>query len=177
MRDVKINVTLYEILVEGQLNDFSVIELRDTFISTTESGGSKDQIRRFVYGYILRLQRLKLLVRIPQPTSKKPIYRKTEEFMQVHWSLTSDPLWNQYSYKESVSKMQEALRKRLENCRHNHLTYKNECQTYKNLSNDFPSLASGLSNFHSRAEENTLKMVGEINAIKIALSLVHNKPS
>lgn len=56
---------LYQILVEEQLDDFSVLELRDRFMALSEPQLDKATARRFVYRHILRLvnkQRLNKVV-------------------------------------------------------------------------------------------------------------------
>lgn len=168
---VKLNASLYKILVESQLDSFSVLELRDRFLSTTTLYQSKEEARRYVYRNILRLERLKLIKRTYLSISKKPIYKKEGKFSEVIWSVTGEPKASLTGKSLSDDRVCSLLEQRLEECQSRYLSYQNEYETYKNLTYDFPMLATALSEPQKDTVIKTLKLDGEIRAIEMALSL------
>lgn len=98
-KSVDLDHSLYQILIENQLDNFSVLELRDTFMKFTNLGQDKHKVRRFVYRHILRLERLKLLEKVTEKSLTKPKYQKTSQFSKTKWNtaikgseLESEPI-------------------------------------------------------------------------------------
>ncbi|WP_086775995.1 hypothetical protein [Vibrio coralliirubri] len=171
---VNLNVSLHKILVVTQLDNFSVIELRDRFLSMSTLSRSKDDARRYVYRNILRLEKLKLLRRTYLPASKKAIYKKECAFFEVIWNVTNEPRGDKNSlpsHPKTRDKICSLLEKRLDDCQSRYLSYQNEHETYKNLTYDFPILATTLSEPQKDTAIKTLKLDGEIRAIEMALAL------
>ncbi|MDF4990398.1 hypothetical protein P3674_22055, partial [Vibrio parahaemolyticus] len=53
-RSTKISAMMHKLLIEKEMDGFSVVELRDAFISTDNSGTDPDEARRMVYRQIRR---------------------------------------------------------------------------------------------------------------------------
>lgn len=51
-RSTKISAMMHKLLIEKEMDGFSVVELRDAFISTDNSGTDPDEARRMVYRQI-----------------------------------------------------------------------------------------------------------------------------
>ncbi|CDT05472.1 conserved hypothetical protein [Vibrio coralliirubri] len=171
---INLNASLHKILVVTQLDNFSVIELRDRFLSTSTLSRSKDDARRYVYRNIRRLEKLKLLRRTYLPTSKKAIYKKECAFFEVTWKVTNEQKGDKNSltsHPKTHDRICSLLEERLDDCQSRYLSYQNEYETYKNLTYDFPILAKVLSVPQKDTAIKTRKLDGEIRAIETALAL------
>lgn len=174
---VKLNTSLHKILVITQLDNFSVIELRDRFLSMSTLSRSKDDARRYVYRNILRLEKLKLVRRTYLPTSKKAIYKKECAFFEVTWKVTNEQKGDKNrltNHPKTHDRICSLLEERLDDCQSRYLSYQNEYETYKSLTNDFPILAVTLSEPQKDTAIKTLKLDGEIRAIEMALTLARS---
>ncbi|MUK76685.1 hypothetical protein GNP84_07165 [Aliivibrio fischeri] len=176
-KSVDLDHSLYQILIENQLDNFSVLELRDTFMKFTNLGQDKHKARRFVYRHILRLERLKLLEKVTEKSLTKPKYQKTSQFSKTKWNtaikgseLESEPIELKHQ-KENRFFPKITLQKRLEQCESDFLACIHEFETYKNLCLDYPHLADSLLDIQRKTKTQSSKLVGEIRAIKMALTL------
>ncbi len=176
-KSVDLNHSLYQILIENQLDNFSVLDLRDTFMKASELVQDKHKARRFVYRHILRLERMLLLEKVTEKNSTKPKYQKTVLFSKTIWNTTiKDSELESESIEpkhqdESYLFPQTTLQKRLEQCESDFLACIHEFETYKNLCLDYPYLANSLLDIQRKTKAQSSKLVGEIRAIKMALTL------
>ena len=90
-KPIKVTTSIYSILITDDLNDFTVSEMRGTYMQTT---GESDPVisRKIVYRQILRLQKLGMLERIDSEKVKEHRYNKTNVFYQT--GLTTEKLKN-----------------------------------------------------------------------------------
>ena len=160
---------LYQILIEEQLNDFSVLELRDRFMVLSDPKVDKATARRFVYRHILRLVNKQLLNKVFVDGCQKAKYQKTVLFSQTSWEITGDD--QTISPSESETSCENKLQERLEQCESDFLACLHEFETYKDLSFEFPHLKDSLYNVRHKTKVQSSKLVGEIRAIKMALTL------
>ncbi|OEE36947.1 hypothetical protein A1QO_04585 [Vibrio genomosp. F10 str. ZF-129] len=167
---------LYQILVEEQLDDFSVLELRDRFMALSESQIDKVTARRFVYRHILRLVNKQLLNKVAIDGCQKTTYQKTVRFSQTSWEITGDDQTISLSGSDISCENKRAfpktiLQERLEQCESDFLACLHEFETYQGLSSEFPHLKESLHDVRRKTKMQSSKLVGEIRAIKMALSL------
>ncbi|MEZ8916847.1 hypothetical protein AB6D87_23080 [Vibrio lentus] len=165
---------LYQILVDEQLDDFSVLELRDRFMELADPELDKATARRFVYQHILRLVKKQLLTKVFVDESQKATYQKTILFSGTSWDITGNnqtiypnetPCGNRLVFPKIV------LQERLEQCESDFLSCLHEFETYQDLSSEFPHLKESLCDVRHQTKIQSSKLVGEIRAIKMALTL------
>ncbi len=90
------------------------------------------------------------------------------------WNVTSEQTGGKNSltsHPKNHDRICSLLEERLDDCQSRYLSYQNEYETYKSLTNDFPVLAVTLSEPQKDTAIKTLKLDGEIRAIEIALTL------
>ncbi|MFA0087578.1 hypothetical protein [Vibrio sp. 10N.261.51.F12] len=168
---------LYQILIEDQLDDFSVLELRDRYLALAGSTLDKAAARRLVYRHILRLENKQLLCKVSVKGTKKATYQKTELFSKATWQLTKNNSTTKVSenhgssYESKLNSPKTVLQERLEQCESDFLACLQEFQTYQGLSSEFPHLKEGLHDVRSKTKIQSSKLVGQIRAIKMALAL------
>jgi hypothetical protein len=170
---------LYQILIEDQLDDFSVLELRDQYLALAGSTLDKAKARRLVYRHILRLENKQLLCKVSVKGTKKATYQKTELFSKATWELskgnspstTNVSEINDNFYESKSNSPKTVLQERLEQCESDFLACLQEFQTYQGLSSEFPHLKESLHDVRSKTKIQSSKLVGQIRAIKMALAL------
>ncbi|MEZ9291241.1 hypothetical protein AB4251_18825 [Vibrio lentus] len=168
---------LYEILIENQLDDFSVLELRDRYLALASPTLDKVAARRLVYRHILRLVNKQLLRKINIKGTKKKIYQKTDLFSKTSWELARENNATKLSenhgssYESKSNSPKTVLQERLEQCESDFLACLHEFETYQGLSSEFPHLKKGLCDVRSKTKIQSSKLVGQIRAIKMALAL------
>lgn len=165
---------LYQILVEEQLDDFSVLELRDRFMALTAPKNDKATARRYVYRHILRLVKKQLLNKVFTDECQKATYQKTVLFSKTSWEITEDGQTIRSNETSSESKLvfpKIELQERLDQCESDFLACLHEFETYQNLSSEFPYLKESLYDVRHKTKVQSSKLVGEIRAIKMALAL------
>lgn len=168
---------LYQILIEDQLDDFSVLELRDRYLALSGSTLDKAAARRLVYRHILRLENKQLLCKVSVKGTKKSTYQKTELFSKATWELSKNNSTTKVSenhgssYGSKPNSPKTVLQERLEQCESDFLACLQEFQTYQGLSSEFPHLKEGLHDVRSKTKIQSSKLVGQIRAIKMALAL------
>jgi len=174
-KSVDLNQFLYQILIEDQFDNFSVLELRDAFMKASKLTLDKNDIRRFVYRHILRLERIQLLKKVEGKTSAKAKYQKTAQFSSTRWNTVDEKI--ELEPRESKPKEdgslfpQTVLQKRLEQCESDFLACIHEFETYKSLCSEYPHLADSLFDIQRKTKTQSSKLVGEMRAIKMALTL------
>ncbi|UPR49254.1 hypothetical protein ITG13_20040 [Vibrio cyclitrophicus] len=165
---------LYQILVDNQLDDFSVLELRDRFMELADPELDKATARRFVYQHILRLVKKQLLNKVFVDGFQKATYQKTVLFSRTSWEIIGDdqtippnetPCGNKLAFPKII------LQERLEQCESDFLACLHEFETYQDLSSEFPHLKESLYDVRHKTKVQSSKLVGEIRAIKMALTL------
>lgn len=164
----------YQILVEEQLDDFSVLELRDRFMVLSDPKLDKATARRFVYRHILRLVKKKLLNKVCVDEGQKATYQKTALFSKTSWETTGDDqtiCQKKTPCKSKLALPKAILQERLEQCESDFLACLHEFETYQDLSSQFPHLKESLYDVRHKTKVQSSKLVGEIRAIKMALTL------
>ncbi|MFA0061778.1 hypothetical protein AB4370_18465 [Vibrio cyclitrophicus] len=176
-KPVDLNYFLYQILIGDQLDNFSVLDLRDAFLKASRCPQDNNWARRFVYRHILRLERALLLERVSVKSSAKPLYRKTPLFAETVWNVVFEEFKQEsestevHSQEDSVIFLQEILKKRLEQCESDFLACIHEFETYKNLCSEYPHLMDSLFDVQRQTKTQSSKLMGEIRAFKMALAL------
>lgn len=176
-KPIKLIQPLYEILIEEQLDGFSVLELRDRYIALCDLTLDKSVARQLVYRNIRRLVDKKLLRKVSIKGSHKVMYQKTDLFSKIHWKLSEKHQWTEShsrvtAFCENNSTSPKlVLANRLEKCESDFLACLHEIKVYQGLSFEFPHLKESLHEVRSKTKIQSSKLVGEIRAIKIALAL------
>lgn len=168
---------LYRILVEEKLDDFSILELRDRFMALSDPKLDKETTRRLVYRHILRLVNKQLLCKVSDEGRKKATYQKTALFSKVSLKTISEDQTikpskdSTSSYESKLAYPKTVLQERLEQCESDFLACLHEFETYQGLSSEFPHLKESLHDVRRKTKAQSSKLVGEIRAIKMALTL------
>lgn len=170
---VPINCVLYELLVTQGMNNFTALALRDRFLELSDELSS-DEARQYVYRHLSRLQNLEYINKLPGQAGQKPVFIKTEHFIHVCWDVheSLSPLQrNKPPFKTSTSVTRNELREKLERAEQDFISCIEESKTYTALAEQYPALAEQLSKTKELAERQSAKLMGEIRAFKMAISI------
>ncbi|WP_036798619.1 hypothetical protein [Photobacterium marinum] len=175
-KPIKINQYLYFILMDDQFDNFTVIEMRDAYLSKFDNHLDTTEARKIVYRQILRLQRRGLLEKNGANNARDSRYKKTALFyesdLQPHPKDASPvrQINNCGHIDECKDPVIQQLKERLKQCEVDLLTSIGESEEYMRLYESFPEMKEHLESQYLQARENSSKLLGQIKAIKIVLT-------
>lgn len=170
---VPINSVLYELLVVHDMNNFTALNLRDRFIELSDELSS-DEARQYIYRHLFRFQQLKFINKASSKDGQKPIFSKTAHFSKVNWGVhttLSAPKHTQIQSKSNHTSVNRELREKLERAQQDFISCIEESKTYTALAEQYPELASSLLKTKELTERQSAKLMGEIRAFKMAISI------
>jgi len=165
-RSKKIGALMHKLLIEKEMDGFTVVELRNASISIDSSFVDLDDARRKVYRQILRFMSNNWLR--SEGKGQKKRYFQTDDFktLQSNSDLrsidTSTPTAPDYSI---LSHERNQFQGELE-------IVLGEIEGYQSLYNRFPELESKLTPYLVQARERSAHLLGQINVLTNALKIV-----
>lgn len=169
---IKINEKMYSLLVEQQLNNFSVIALRDTYLASDLGETCPIEARKFVYRQILRLQEKGLLSKQEGESTRDATYSKTKLFNSTQ--IYSKSCNNVSDIASILPKQRDSaitfLQKELQQYQVDLSSGLAESEEYKRLAKMLPELKPQLETCFVRSREKCSKLLGQITAIETLLS-------
>ena len=182
---VAINEHIYNILMDEQFDNFTVLQLRDIYLSCKETTINMVEARKIVYRQILRLLKLGLLEKNEVERPRKPTYSKTALFyeaeLQPRVKITQSeqakivPDSIKQDVAEKPQNVIQKLEKMLKQYQVDLLASIGESEEYMRLYETLPEMKSHLEMQYHQARERSSKLLGQIKAIKTVKS--HYKKS
>ncbi|MEZ8094497.1 response regulator [Photobacterium swingsii] len=173
---VVINEHIYNILMDEQFDNFTVLQLRDIYLSSKETTINMVEARKIVYRQILRLLKLGLLEKNEAERQRKPTYTKTALFYEaklqprVKIIQSEQALSMPESIKQDVAEKSQnviqQLEKKLKQYQVDLLASIGESEEYMRLYEALPEMKSHLEMQYHQARERSSKLLGQIKAIK-----------
>jgi hypothetical protein len=170
---IKICATLHTILQDENCNNFQVVQMRDAFLAASPSNQSASEAYNFIYRQVSRLVKKAVLKKVISENSKTAIFQKTEQFSHVNFVISqrsedaSQPPKLLDMIEHDVTRQ---LKERLKQSEVDLLTSIGESEEYMRLYQSFPEMKAHLESQYMLARENSSKLLGQIKAIKSALS-------
>ncbi len=158
-RSIKISLFMHKLLIEKGMDGFSVIELRDAFLSLNEFEVNSEEARKTVYRQILRFLRNNWLRSKGKGRQKR--YFKTDLFHSLHvipklersyFNMTSEPDYSvlRYECDQYRAELEIVL---------------GEIDEYKSLNCRFPELELKLNPLLEHAKERSAHLLGKVNVL------------
>ena len=158
-RSTKISAVMHKLLIEKGMDVFSVVELRDAYLRSSEHDVDPDEARKMIYRQILRFTNNNWLTSEGKGQNKK--YYQTNLFKSLQ--LQSKPA-------KAEQKMPSTLDYSV--LRREHGQYKaeleiilGEVEEYQSLSRRFPELEGRLSPLLEQAKERSAQLLGKVNVL------------
>ena len=171
---IKICTTLHNILQDESFNNFQIIGLRDTYLTASTSATSLSDTYNFIYRQVHRLVQKGILDKNVDEQTKETTYQKTAKFFQSNFipqkseastSTTESPTRN--SQKSNAI---HQLEERLKQSEIDLFTSIGESEEYMRLYQSFPDMKAHLESQYLQARETSSKLLGQIKAIKSAIT-------
>ncbi|MGI2146976.1 response regulator [Shewanella frigidimarina] len=170
---IKINAQLNSILQEENFDNFSVTQLRDTYLAMASTTEEPVEARKYVYRQIHRLINKGLLLKKGTKNSKSIVYRKSELFFEAKFIVqrtTATTVSKATSAPAITNDAIKQLEERLKESEVDLLTSIGESEEYMRLYQSFPEMKTHLESQYLQAREKSSKLLGKIKAIKSVLS-------
>lgn len=171
---VDMNVFLHSLLVIKQMNNFTVLEARDTLLREHSEFTDPSEARKFIYRQLLRAIKSGVLTRTDHFNHgvKKVLYTKNDTF-DVSTIVTTN---QGYKTKKKYSLM-SALEYELKVCEMDLSASIEEAREYKRLSSRFPELIEKLQQHRLQARSKSIVLLGKVHALQrvLGLEVTNNK--
>lgn len=164
---------LYTILRDEKFSTFKIACLKDAFINASPYNHKPDRAYQFIYREVNKLLKFEALTKTRVECSNAVIYKKTESFTHVSYSVNRIQKHDRHlskrinNYKKSTVKQ---LKSRLKKSETDLLTNIGESEEYMNLHRHFPEMKEHLESQYLLTLEKNSKILGQIRALKSALS-------
>lgn len=87
---VTLHPDVYNLLITNKMDDFTVSEIRDALVYSSEHFNEENEARRYIYRIICKLVKRGLLIKHPNSQIKKTKYKKSELFTKTQFLVKSD---------------------------------------------------------------------------------------
>ncbi|EJE4205433.1 hypothetical protein P3631_10395 [Vibrio parahaemolyticus] len=163
-RSTKISAMMHKLLIEKEMDGFSVVELRDAFISTDNSGTDPDEARRMVYRQIRRFTNNSWL--ITEGKGQKKRYFQTNLFkglqvkpktLTTRLGLSSSPDYSVLICERNQYKAELEI-------------VLSEIDEYQSVIRRFQKLEIKLTPLLEQAKERSAQLLGKVNVLTNALN-------
>ncbi|NOH84246.1 hypothetical protein F0249_10510 [Vibrio sp. 03-59-1] len=172
----KINSDMFNLLIEKEMNNFTVIEARDAFALTNNRFEKIDDARKYVYRQILSFERKGWIS--SKGSGRKKRYSKTTLFLQNSFA----PRGSKKRSRNLIEMIQVGadfpLNKLVaeKNQHEGELAIiLGEVEEYQLLMERFPHLKESFMPLFSEAKDRSAKRLGKINALSNILKVVSSR--
>ncbi|QYJ69669.1 response regulator [Shewanella sp. FJAT-51649] len=170
---IKLCPILHTILQEESFNNFQIKSLRDAYLSASTSCITVSKTYNFIYQQVHRFVKKGLLDKKVDPQSNETTYQKTANFFQVNFILQgpkkSESVVATLTNKQKHNTIRQ-LEERLKQSEIDLLTSIGESEEYMRLYQSFPEMKAHLESQYLLARETSSKLLGQIKAIKSAIT-------
>jgi hypothetical protein len=172
---IQIDKDLLGILSNKDFDNFTVLELRDAYVSLpAHKTLNKTEAQRIVYRLIYRLKNEGLLEPQGQEARGRK-YTKTDQFHQVKFKAYPDKINQKAGATPDSSKVKKgnptvsSLLEKLKRYKKELLVSMGESDEYELLYAEFPHLKNDLQADYTEARDRTDRLLGHVKAIEITI--------
>ncbi|CAK4068622.1 hypothetical protein [Vibrio sp. 16] len=160
----KIDSVMSKLLIDNEMDGFSVVKLRDEALKLDETSDDIDAERKRIYRQILRFLKKGWLR--SQGEGRSKIYFVTDEFK----ALQTQPKDNRSRKKTINFNGQSILREELRQSQGELEIALGEIDEYQSLIDRFPELVISLGEHLSAKRIHSARLLGKVNALSNALN-------
>ena len=158
-RSTKISAEMHKLLIEKRMDGFSVVELRDAFVSIDNSCADLDDARRKIYRQILRFIKHSWLR--SEGSGQQKRYFQTDQFK----SLQANPKQEAVNVNHSLPPDYSVLNQERNQYKGELEIVFGEIDEYQSLSGRFPELAPKLTPLLEHARARSAHLLGRVNVL------------
>jgi RecJ-like exonuclease len=166
---------LFDVLIQANLNEFKLPQIRDLLLATKMQNKSKDTVRLFASRHLNEMVEQGLL--ISTGTRRKKVFRKTELFDQVNVTTAQeldDKIDIDFNNKNSpeqklyiteLGKIRNRLNAEL-------AILIAETDEYRSIMTQFPQTQEKVRKLHEESRQQSATLTGKITAISKTIQLL-----
>jgi len=164
---VSLNAFVYKLLIENDLNNFTVTDIRNFLLKISTEFVHEDEARRFIYRQLVKLVDKKLLSKVKKDNAKQFIYTKTALFNEIHFVSKTTGITKTKTSVTPVVKINfiDILSKEKHAHEADLAVVLCEVEEYKELINRFPDQVDYLKSLYLDARDRSVQLLGKINAV------------
>lgn len=160
-RPIKVSALMHKLLIEKGMDGFSVIEIRDAFLSLIEEEIDPIEARKKVYRQILRFEKKQWLVSEGSGRDKR--YFQSEKFKQQSL-LNGTNKESDIEQKHTASDYSVLVMERNEYAGELEITL-NEIDECRSIISRFPDLEKELAPFQKELKDRSTSLLGKLNVL------------
>ncbi|MCH1924162.1 hypothetical protein L9G74_06405 [Shewanella sp. C32] len=166
-RSKKINAIMYKLLIEKEMDAFSIIEARDALLQTEATDLDANEARKQVYRHISLFQRNGWLNSIGSGRQKR--FYVTDEFRELSVVSKKDTSAASYRRQKQCSKNNKSEYSVLVKERKEHegelKIVLGEIDEYRTLQTRFPALEDTIAPLLQRSKLRSAELLGKVNVL------------
>lgn len=181
IKKVKLDSLLIKIFQKDSFDCFTVVELRDLYLRESKEELCPSETRKFIYKQILRLMNLGLLNKKGIKNSQNSTYEKSNVFSKFALEankkvadLTAPKYIPVLKSDDANQSTFTKLEKLLNEYQVDMMSSISESEEYVRLCEILPDLKPQLKNKYHQARDRSSQLLGQIKAIKTAISIQSN---
>lgn len=166
MKEIKVDPVLVRLINIFEGRSFSVVELRDLYLSEIDASVDKAAQRMWVYRHIKRLASLDLLKEDESKSGGRDFFVVTDRWNEISSRAPDE------SPSTNAQSATKRLRQKLNHYKAELLASIGEADEYQKLQKEYPDLVSQISEQYNQARDKASKLLGSIKAIENLLKQV-----
>jgi len=179
-RAVALHQDVHNLLITNNIDNFTVSEIRDALMYSSNSFSDKSETRRYIYRVVCKLVKLGLLIKHPNKQIKKIKYTKPELFFTANFVVKQDvqtaevkspkiPLLNDKAATLNTDFFAELLEQKQKH--EAELAIKlGEVEEFKALMKRYPQKNELFNRFYLETRDCSAQLLGKVNALTKVLN-------
>lgn len=179
-RAIALHPDIYNLLIVININNFTVSEIRDALMYESEFFNDKTETRKCIYRVIFKLTKLKLLIKHAHADAKQIRYTKSDKFITTNFM--TNPSTNISVVQQKKIRLVHDNKIESGHLFHNNLSKEktkyeaelaitlSEVEEFKNLMQRFPKENDLFKPFYLETRENSVQLLGKVNALTKVLN-------
>ena len=177
-KTTKLNKSMYNLLIEKNMDHFSILQARDELLKSIERFNDKTEARKFIHRQVHHLASIGYLEILG--TGREKRFKKTELFNKTEFSVRSEQskpksVRIKHESNEPPTKILDdhiVLIKERNQYQGELAISLAEAEEYKALLGRFPDRSTLLFPLHSAAKEKAATILGKMNAVNALIASI-----
>ena len=176
LQSLQVDKTLIDLLRKQSETPFSTTDLRDLYLLQIreDQRPSRNQLRKYIYRELLRLESAKLVERHRGSTGRGCKFVFCPERSSVELETRPSPFENHVANAESTmdGETQRALQEELSQRRVELVASIGEAEEYQRLYNKYPALRAAVKEQYLESRERSTKLLGQLRAVESVITKI-----
>lgn len=168
---IKLNEHIYYLLIEKNLNHFTVTSLRDELLACNNIFWDPFEARVLVYKQICGLVKKNLLVRDANPSPTKAIYSKSLTFKYTHFikktrAVQTNSMESKFNKINRYNQFKFDIQTLQNEYETESRVVESELEEYQRLMKQYPQISNSILEFVNEGNMRMLLLKGKLAALK-----------